>query len=230
MIQEPENIDDLMNEDDDLIVRDDGSEVLEQLVSIDLDEADQDARDRSEAITDGLSNYYFDEKYIKEHPYIPTKIMMEMDNVRRLYKMLIVNEKAQDALIKAISISPSKGTLFISLTSMQKGTLLIQKQLNDLVTGLETIFQRMQDEADKQYSEKEKEEAEDGSLTLRGAKEFIKMMQARMNHKKMPDGTVVDRTTGEIISEPEQNIPEGASKLRPMDMPEGATPIEDIVG
>ena len=126
MIQEPNNIDMLMDEDDENLIPIDSTENtgLEPLITIDLDEVDASAQDKANVITERLSNYYFDEKYIKEHPYIPTKIMMEMDNIRRLLKMLMVNEKAQDALIRAIALAPGKGTLFISLTSMQKGTLL----------------------------------------------------------------------------------------------------------
>lgn len=222
MIQKTDNIDDLMNDDDDLDIIRDGEDVeaLEQLITIDLDAVDADASHRSEIITDSLSNYYFDEKYIKDHPYIPTKIMQEMDNVRRLYKMLLVNEKAQDALIKAISLNASKGTLYLSLTSMQKSILLIQKQLNDMVANLETIFQRMQDEADKMYSEKDKEEQEDGSLTIRGAREFIKMMQDKMHQRKQKDGSIIDTRTGKTLTDGDNTDV----------VPEGATSIDEIVG
>ena len=239
MIQEPENLEDLMEEDDDVIIRDgEEGEALEQLITINLDEVNLDAEHRSEVITDSLSNYYFDEKYIKDHPYIPTKIMQEMDNVRRLYKMLMVNEKAQDALIKAISLNAGKGTLYLSLTSMQKSTLLIQKQLNDMVAGLETIFQRMQDEADKMYAEKDKEQQEDGSLTIRGAREFIKTMQEQMNRRKMKDGTIVDVRTGEIIPQKAEKAIEDSAKIlndiksvkAEPEVPEGATPLSDILG
>ena len=222
MIQKTDNIDDLMNDDDELDIIRDGEDVeaLEQLITIDLDAVDADASHRSEIITDSLSNYYFDEKYIKDHPYIPTKIMQEMDNVRRLYKMLLVNEKAQDALIKAISLNASKGTLYLSLTSMQKSILLIQKQLNDMVANLETIFQRMQDEADKMYSEKDKEEQEDGSLTIRGAREFIKMMQDKMHQRKQKDGSIIDTRTGKTLTDGDNTDV----------VPEGATNIDEIVG
>lgn len=222
MIQKTDNIDDLMNDDDELDIIRDGEDVeaLEQLITIDLDAVDADASHRSEIITDSLSNYYFDEKYIKDHPYIPTKIMQEMDNVRRLYKMLLVNEKAQDALIKAISLNASKGTLYLSLTSMQKSILLIQKQLNDMVANLETIFQRMQDEADKMYSEKDKEEQEDGSLTIRGAREFIKMMQDKMHQRKQKDGSIIDTRTGKTLTDGDNTDV----------VPEGATSIDEIVG
>lgn len=216
MIQDTDNIDLLLDEDSLIPVDSPDVADIEPIVSIDLDEVDLSAQDRANVITERLSNYYFDEKYIKEHPYIPTKIMMEMDNIRRLLKMLMVNEKAQDALIKAIALSPGKGTLFISLTAMQKGTLLIQKQLNDLVSEIEQIFQRMQDEAEKQWSEKEKDEDDDGTITVRGSREFIKQLQNGFYKKQLKDGTTVDTRTGEILND------DGT--------PDGATPLSDIIG
>lgn len=212
----------LMDEDDESLIPVDSTENtgLEPLITIDLDEVDASAQDKANVITERLSNYYFDEKYIKEHPYIPTKIMMEMDNIRRLLKMLMVNEKAQDALIRAIALAPGKGTLFISLTAMQKGTLLIQKQLNDLVTEIEQIFQRMQDEAEKQWAEKEKDETDDGTITVRGSREFINQLQREFYGKKLKDGTKVDVRTGEIYEDGKN--PDGT--------PEGATPISEIIG
>lgn len=220
MIQEINDIDDLMDEDTYIPVDSSETADIEPLVSIDLDEVDASALDKANVITERLSNYYFDEKYIKEHPYIPTKIMMEMDNIRRLLKMLMVNEKAQDALIRAIALAPGKGTLFISLTSMQKGTLLIQKQLNDLVTGIEQIFQRMQDEATKQWSEKDKDENDDGTITVRGSREFIKQLQNEYYRK---------RINSESTNE-ENNIKDDKEVLNSDGTPEGATPISDIIG
>lgn len=213
MLQNNDNIDLLMDEESIIPQIDNREEAeLEPIVSIDLDAVDTSAQDRANVITERLSNYYFDEKYIKEHPYIPTKIMMEMDNIRRLLKMLMINEKAQDALIKAISLSPGKGTLFLSLTAMQRGILLIQKQLNDLVSSIEQIFQKMQDEADKQWSEKEKVEADDGTITVRGSREFIKQLQDGFYRDKHRQ----DKETNE--------------KTNDDGTPEGATPISDIIG
>ena len=213
MLQNNDNIDLLMDEESIIPQIDNREEAeLEPIVSIDLDAVDTSAQDRANVITERLSNYYFDEKYIKEHPYIPTKIMMEMDNIRRLLKMLMINEKAQDALIKSISLSPGKGTLFLSLTAMQRGILLIQKQLNDLVSSIEQIFQKMQDEADKQWSEKEKVEADDGTITVRGSREFIKQLQDGFYRDKHRQ----DKETNE--------------KTNDDGTPEGATPISDIIG
>ena len=65
-------------------------------LSIDVEDVDKRTRNRASIIVDRLSAYYFDQKYIDEHPYIPNKIAQEVDNIRRLLKMLAVNEKAQD--------------------------------------------------------------------------------------------------------------------------------------
>lgn len=78
---------------------------------IDLDEVNNQAKEEARLITERLSAYYFDQKYIDKHPYIPTKIMNEMNNIRRLLKMLSVNEKAQDSLIQNISCNAGKATL-----------------------------------------------------------------------------------------------------------------------
>ena len=73
----------------------DTDEALETpILVIDLDEVNSKAANQARIITERLSNYYFDQKYIDKHPYIPSKIAQEMDNIRRLIKMLAVNEKA----------------------------------------------------------------------------------------------------------------------------------------
>lgn len=156
------------------VVSDDVDEELDTpIISIDMDEVDRESQRMAMLITERLSGYYFSEEYITEHPYIPTKIMMEMNNIRRLLKMLSVNEKAQDSIIMGISFNAGKGSLYASLTALQNSMLNIQKQLNDLTKELEEIFQKMQDECDKTFKEKDKETNEDGTITVRGSREFI---------------------------------------------------------
>ena len=172
---------------------------------IDLDEVEGQAKAKAQQITERLSNYYFDEKYITEHPYIPNKIAQEMDNIRMLIKMLYVNEKAQDTLIQNITMNSGKGALYQSLTSLQKSMLDIQKQLNDLVSDLEGIFKEMQDNADKTFSEKPKEtNMEDGSIIVRGSKEFIESLNKKDETPytiQTIDGEKVDVQTGEVLAE-----------------------------
>ena len=156
----------------------DSDEALESpIFLIDMDEVDKRTLERATDITNKLAAYYFDQKYIDNHPYITSKIMQEIDNIRRLLKMLSVNEKAQDTLILSITGNSAKGTLYSSLTSLQNSMLQMQAQLNQLTTNLENIFKEMRENCDKTFQEKDKEESEDGSLVVRGSRDFIKQIE-----------------------------------------------------
>lgn len=174
-----DNIDDLLGESP--ITLNDAEEELDMpRLNIDMDEVNNKAEQQAKTIVERLSNYYFDEKYIKEHPYIPNKIASEMDNIRVLLKMLSVNEKAQDTLLMSIAINAGKGALYQSLTSLQSAMLNIQKQLEQTTNNIEDIFRVMQDECDRSFAEKDKEE-DNGSIVVRGSREFINAMVARKN-------------------------------------------------
>jgi len=175
---------------------------------IDLEEVEGQAKAKAQQITERLSNYYFDQKYIDEHPYIPNKISQEMDQIRMLLKMLNVNEKAQDTLIQSITMNAGKGALYQSLTALQKSMLDIQKQLNDVISSVESIFREMQDNADKTFAEKPKEtNLEDGSIIVRGSKEFIESLNNSTSNNKIQvesfddKNNIVDVETGEVLAE-----------------------------
>lgn len=172
---------------------------------IDLDEVNGNARRQAQIITERLSGYYFDQKYIDEHPYIPAKIAQEIDMIRRLIKMLDINEKAQDSLVTNITSNAGKGSLYQSLTSLQSTTLNIQNQLNNTINNIEEIFKTMQAECEKTFSEKPKEvSSEDGSVTVRGSREFIKSLSkglyGNITVKELESGEKVDTETGEILN------------------------------
>ena len=161
----------------------DTDEVLEvPKLDLDLNDIDKRTKEKARMIVERLSAYYFDDKYIKDHPYIPNKIAQEVDNIRRLLKMLAVNEKAQDTLITSIVISSTKGTLYGSLTSLQNSMLSMQSQLNQLTANLENIFKEMQENCEQTFEEKDKEISnEDGSIYAKGSKPFIKQIEAMLN-------------------------------------------------
>lgn len=150
---------------------------------IDLQDVDERTRLRATTIAEKLSAYYFDQKYIDKHPYITNKIEQEIDNIRRLLKMLAVNEKAQDTLITSITMNSGKGTLYGSLTSLQNSMLSMQAQLNQLTANLENIFREMQENCELTFEEKDKESTEDGTMVVRGSRDFIKEMTERLNKK-----------------------------------------------
>lgn len=187
--QDKNSLNDLFLSSDAPKLDDDGSDFGLPVLNVDLDEVNKEAQRQAKIIAERLSNYFFDQKYIEEHPYIPAKIATEMDNIRRLLKMLAVNEKAQDTLILTItSVGLGKGTLYSSLTSLQNSMLNIQSQLNNLTSSLENIFREMQDNCEKTFAEKDKENNEDGSMIVRGSREFIKNIDKFINN----DDTNVD--------------------------------------
>ena len=120
---------------------DDTDEVLETpVLVIDLDALDKQTYEKAKTIAERLAYYFLDEEYIQTHQYVKSKITQEVDNIRRLLKMLAVNEKAQDTLIMSITTNSGKGTLYGSLTSLQNSMLSMQSQLNQLTGNLENIF------------------------------------------------------------------------------------------
>lgn len=179
----------------------DTDDVLETpILVIDMDDLDKRTLARATDITNKLAAYYFDQRYIDNHPYVTSKITQEIDNIRRLLKMLSVNEKAQDTLILSITSNASKGTLYTSLTSLQNSMLSMQSQLNTLTANLENIFKEMQENCDKTFQEKEKEQSEDGSMVVRGSRDFIKQIEQSLlaNENKVQDAKTDDLDAIEI--------------------------------
>jgi len=156
---------------------------------LNLDDINNNAKAEATEITERLSNYYFDERYVTEHPYIKNKIQQEINNIRRLLKMLSVNEAAQDALIGNISSNAGKGSLYQSLTSLQNTTLSIQSQLNKVTNEVENIFKEMQDNCEKTFEEKEKIEDQEnnGQMVVRGSREFINSLIQKGLTKKQQE-------------------------------------------
>ena len=171
------NIDDLYKNADYPILDEVSEELTGSTLLLNLDDINETAKNEAVEITERLSNYYFDQKYLDDHPYIENKIKQEINNIRRLLKMLSINETAQDALVKNISMNAAKASLYTSLTSLQDTTLKIQSQLNKLTNEIENIFREMQDNCDKTFEEKEKEVDNNiGYDVVRGSKEFIQSL------------------------------------------------------
>jgi hypothetical protein len=68
--------------------------------------------------------------------------------------------------------------------------LSMQSQLNTLTANLENIFKEMQDNCDKTFQEKEKEQGEDGTYTVRGSRDFIKQIQQSLQASTSAKQTV----------------------------------------
>lgn len=180
------NIDDLYNNSDFPILDNVEDELETATLVLNLEDINESAKHEAVEITERLSNYYFDPQYLKDHPYIENKIRQEINNIRRLLKMLSINEAAQDSLVQNITTNAGKSSLYQSLTSLQDTTLKIQTQLMKLTSELEIIFKDMQDNCDKTFEEKDKVIDQDaGYNVVRGSKEFItSLIQQGLNNVK----------------------------------------------
>ena len=67
------------------------------------------------------------------------------------------------------------------------------------IKTMKEIFRSMQEESEKNFAEKEKEADTDGSMIVRGSREFIKELSARLNGKQISKTEIVDTETGEVI-------------------------------
>ena len=177
-------LDELFNNTDEPELDDADEELGATAFILNLDEINGAAQVQAQEITERLSNYYFDEKYLIQHPYIKNKIKQEIENIRRLLKMISVNEAAQDALITNITSNAGKGSLYQSLTSLQNTTLSIQAQLNKMINDLEDIFRDMQADCEKTFEEKDKEEDDNGQMIVRGSRDFINSLIAKGFNQK----------------------------------------------
>lgn len=181
-VEDDPSLNELMNEIDNPISVDDSNDLDMPHIDINMDKVNSDAESQAEYITERMSNYYFDQEWVDNHPYIKPKIAQEIQNIRRLLKMLTINEKAQDSIIMSIAINASKATLYSALTALQNSTLNIQKQLDELISNLELTFKSMQTDCEKTFVEKDKEKDEKtGSMVVRGSREFIKEMIEKLN-------------------------------------------------
>lgn len=181
-VDDDPSLNELMNEIDNPISVDDSNDLDMPHIDINMDKVNSDAEFQAEYITERMSNYYFDQEWVDNHPYIKPKIAQEIQNIRRLLKMLTINEKAQDSIIMSIAINASKATLYSALTALQNSTLNIQKQLDELISNLELTFKSMQTDCEKTFVEKDKEKDEKtGSMVVRGSREFIKEMIEKLN-------------------------------------------------
>lgn len=162
---------------------------------IDLKALDKQTYEKAKTIAERLAYYFLDEEYIEKHQYVKSKITQEVDNIRRLLKMLAVNEQAQDTLIMSITMNAGKGTLYTSLTSLQNSMLSMQSQLNQLTANLENIFKEMQTVCEKTFDQKEHEQAPDGSIIVRGSRAFIEQMEKALGIKD------IEKETSNIIKQ-----------------------------
>lgn len=153
----------------------------EEIINIDIDGIDDNSIIDARAMVENLSKFYYDEEFMKANPSLKKRIDSELESLRILIKMRKSDEKTHDILLKAIAKNSSNASLYRALTEVQKATLSITKQINDIVNGLNGLLKNYQleiqwkDETAESKDDNE-EEAEEIKDIHKGTKAFIEQM------------------------------------------------------
>lgn len=150
-----------------------------QLVEIDLDGINEEAKADAVALIDNLSKFYYDEDFMKRNPTFKKRVDTDLESLRILFKMRRADEEAHDLLIKAITGNSGNASLYKSLTEMQKTIISITSKIGDIIEGLNTLMKGYQLELNFGDNEEETTTQSDNSdnpTIHRGTKEFITFM------------------------------------------------------
>lgn len=151
-----------------------------QLVEIDLDGINEEAKADAVALIDNLSKFYYDEDFMRRNPTFKKRVDTDLESLRILFKMRRADEEAHDLLIKAITGNSGNASLYKSLTEMQKTIISITSKIGDIIEGLNTLMKGFQMELNFTENEEtvdgEEQKNTNNSTTHRGTKEFIQHM------------------------------------------------------
>ena len=156
---------------------DDVSDLGEQLVNIDVEGIDREAKSDAHQMVDNLSKFYYDEAFMSKHPQIKKRIEDELESMRILIKMRKADEEAHDALIKAISANNTNASLYKALTQIQGTILSVTTKMGEIVDRLNHMMKGYQLELPYEQQDQTDDNTEITTKnTYRGTKEFIKNM------------------------------------------------------
>lgn len=146
----------------------------ENLITIDISDIDDSSMKDARDMINNLSQFYYDEEFIKAHPNIKKRIDSELESMRVLIKMRKADERAHDAILQAISTNNNNASLYRALTEIQKTIISITTKMGEIVTGLNNMMKGFQ--LEMAFDKNTEEEIEASQNTHRGSKDFIKSM------------------------------------------------------
>ena len=164
-----------------------GDDVVDgiDVVSIDIDTINSNAVAKAKDMVDDLTNFYYDEEFLKENPNFHTRVENYRENLRILLKMRDSNEELHNILIKSIGNNPSNASLFMAQNKLQTTQSAILTKITECVDKLATIIKNYQLELNFKYEQEqarhttadENQSVDNMNTTTRGAKEFIQKME-----------------------------------------------------
>ena len=150
---------------------------VESLVTIDTDELNKNAEDRSSQMLRYITEVYKDEKFLQSHPQIRNRLDIELESLRSLVKMRNADEQVQDAILKSISQDNTNASMYRSLAEIQKTALNINTKIQDVVNNITGLLRGYQ--LEMEFGDDDNEDDGNnipGAARSRGSRDFIKKM------------------------------------------------------
>lgn len=145
--------------------------LLEVVDPIDIDEIGQEASENASNMMKDLLGVFVSEGWSKENPQKKKRLDIELENLRYLLKMRILDEKIHNSLIRGLNDQPANGSLYRALADIQKTSLSITDKIN---ATHETISNLIKEWGAEMIQENNNSIGDDDNVSItRGTKEFI---------------------------------------------------------
>lgn len=182
---------------DDSIISNDSIDIDSlEIVNIDIEGISTDADAKAKTLFEDLTNFYYDEEFLKANPNFRRRVDNDVESLRMLLKMRAADEVTHDVLIKAIAANSGNASLYRSLTQVQTAILQITTKIETIINNLTTMIKGYQLELNfKQEQEQLNSEnvepttVEESPTTHRGSKSFIEQMN-RIEEQQMFDNKI----------------------------------------
>lgn len=152
----------------------------EDLFEIDIAAIDSDSEQEAQEIIEIVTDLYQNEDFKKKYPQAQRRIKMELETLRGLIKMRKVDEEAMNALLEAICVNKSNGSLYRSMAEIQKTSIALSNKIHDTVDRLNEVCKGFRldppDPDDNPLEDTSDDDDEDVMKPCRGSKAFIEQM------------------------------------------------------
>lgn len=157
-----------------------------EVITIDTDDLDNQARLVAEDLVTNFKKYYYDDEFINSQPTLKKNLELELENLRMLIKMKKSDEIMQDLLVRACGQQSTNASLYKSLTTIQQSIRDIQKDITETIKRLNGMLKNVQlelnfKEEQNQPSGEVSTENDNDVTVSRGTKSFIEQLRQAQN-------------------------------------------------
>ena len=166
--------DDIFDKDIAGVVDDDD---MEPVFEIDTDVIDKEAGTIATGTVLNVTKIYASEDFLANHPDFRKRLDSEIKSLKMLYKMLSIDEKIQDELVRAIGRKGDNASLYATLPKIQAQMTNTQNKIDDTLDRIRDLLRGYQTEIPFEDEEEEAEEDDSTSIlkpiVTRGTRDFI---------------------------------------------------------